>query len=172
MAVNVTKSKFIHRAWQAALGLTGGAVLLGCVGSAAKAPIADTAGDKTETAFNADSFTSDGKPTKTIETPWGLREVYDPTQDEQVRAAFKRIYDKDEGVRHIESYTSRLEVYVNPNPYQNPPVSLPRKKLESRQPTHDDLLLHQALKDRRLNYKNCNAIGWKRVIAYMYKAII
>ena len=40
-------------------------------------------------------FTTEGKPTKTIETPWGPREVYDPTQDEEVVTAFKKIYDSN-----------------------------------------------------------------------------
>ena len=37
------------------------------------------------------SFTTEGKPTKTIETPWGPREVYDPMQDSEVKQAFRQI---------------------------------------------------------------------------------
>ena len=33
-------------------------------------------------------FTIEGKPTKTIETPWGPREVYDALQDEELRVIF------------------------------------------------------------------------------------
>jgi len=37
-------------------------------------------------------FTTKGKPTKTIETPWGAREVYDPVQDPQINEIFQRWY--------------------------------------------------------------------------------
>ena len=40
------------------------------------------------------SFTTQGKPTKTIETPWGPYEVYDPAQDEEVLAAIEEIYNQ------------------------------------------------------------------------------
>lgn len=38
-------------------------------------------------------FTTEGKLTKTVETPWGLREVYDPLQDQSVQASFSNIFD-------------------------------------------------------------------------------
>jgi len=41
-------------------------------------------------------FTTEGKPTKTIETPWGPREIYDPVQDPQVIANFKLIHQLSE----------------------------------------------------------------------------
>ena len=40
------------------------------------------------------SFATAGKPTKTINTPEGPREIYDPVQDEEIRLAFKAVYDK------------------------------------------------------------------------------
>ena len=41
----------------------------------------------------AEEFTTKDKPTKTIETPWGPREVYDPTQDKKVMSSFLRLYN-------------------------------------------------------------------------------
>ena len=52
-------------------------------------------------------FTTEGKPTKTIETPWGPREVYDPTQDEAVIEAFKNVYIMGEQAIS-EDYLSEL----------------------------------------------------------------
>lgn len=42
----------------------------------------------------AEGFTTKGKLTKTIQTPRGAKEIYDPVQDEEIKTAFKRIYDK------------------------------------------------------------------------------
>ena len=44
--------------------------------------------------FDPESFTTEGKPTKTIETPWGPREVYDPAQDEEILKAIEDIYQR------------------------------------------------------------------------------
>ena len=38
-------------------------------------------------------FTTEGKPTKTIETPWGPREVYDATKDPEIVKVFNQIYN-------------------------------------------------------------------------------
>jgi hypothetical protein len=43
----------------------------------------------------AKEFTTVGKLTKTIETPWGAREIYDPVQDVLVRKAFESFYRKE-----------------------------------------------------------------------------
>jgi len=45
-------------------------------------------------------FTTEGKPTKTIETPWGQKDIYDPTQDAEIRTY---IYSSVNG--YIESPT-------------------------------------------------------------------
>jgi len=45
-------------------------------------------------SFDPDSFTTEGKPTKTIETPWGPREVYDPSKDVEVLLAIEEIYNR------------------------------------------------------------------------------
>ena len=49
-------------------------------------------------------FTIDGKPTETIETPWGPREIYDPTQDAVVRRAAQYIYDNNADPLFYASY--------------------------------------------------------------------
>jgi len=36
-------------------------------------------------SVNVDTFTTEGKPTKTVQTPWGDKQVYDPTQDADIR---------------------------------------------------------------------------------------
>lgn len=41
-------------------------------------------------------FTTEGKPTKTIETPWGPREVYDALQDQQLKKVFERWYSENQ----------------------------------------------------------------------------
>ena len=43
-----------------------------------------------------ENYTPDGKPTRTIETPWGPREIYDPLQDEVVKSAFKWGYNQND----------------------------------------------------------------------------
>ena len=81
--------------------LCGAALLLvaGCAGTqdggvdaqadAGSVPVA------VETALTEipETFTTVGKPTKTIETPLGPREVYNPAKDEVVRGAFERLYE-------------------------------------------------------------------------------
>lgn len=43
-------------------------------------------------AVSVENFTTAGKPTKTVQTPWGDKQVYDPTQDPEVIAAFEYVY--------------------------------------------------------------------------------
>ena len=43
-----------------------------------------------------ENFTTIGKPTQTVETPLGPKEIYDPVQDKDVRAAFKLGYDQND----------------------------------------------------------------------------
>jgi len=63
------------------------------------AQLAQTASSAAETPqtpvaeFDPDNFTTEGKPTKTIETPWGPRKVYDPAQDPSVAFFFKKWRD-------------------------------------------------------------------------------
>ena len=77
-----------------------GAVLLllaGCAGGQAAdvkdGAVADDVAAVKSTA-SVDSFTTVGKPTKVIETPWGAREVYDPAQDGEVLKAIHRLYSR------------------------------------------------------------------------------
>jgi hypothetical protein len=52
-------------------------------------------------------FSTKGKPTKTIETPWGPREIYDPAQDEEVRAY---IYSGVEGYLENPSFKKQQQL--------------------------------------------------------------
>jgi len=47
-------------------------------------------------------FSAKGKPTKTLETPNGDQEVYDPTQDPEIRKLFKEIYDHFSKARRVQ----------------------------------------------------------------------
>jgi len=40
------------------------------------------------------NFAIESRPTKTLNTPWGEREVYDPAQDQEVLAAIEKIYKR------------------------------------------------------------------------------
>lgn len=83
------------------------AALLGCSNTESLSSQA-----KTETQAEAprpiaaNEFTTKDKPTKTIETPWGPREIYDPAQDEEFRAIYRKWFDAD---------------FKNYNPYQLSP---------------------------------------------------
>ena len=85
----------------AGLALIACVLLAGCAGQ-----LAGDVGPKTEDRAvkttpakvqipDPDHFTTKGKPTKTIQTPNGPVEIYDPTQDPEVRAAFERIYTQN-----------------------------------------------------------------------------
>lgn len=64
-----------------------------------------------QSAAAVDGFTTVGKPTKTIETPWGPREVYDPAQDEEVSLAFKRLYSKGNEVADAKTSDDAILIY-------------------------------------------------------------
>lgn len=78
--------------------LTGAALLFmaGCAGGQAVDVQDGAAADDVavKSAVAVDSFTTVGKPTKTIETVRGPREIYDPLQDRAVFEAFERIYKR------------------------------------------------------------------------------
>jgi len=76
--------------WSAAL--VAGGWLTGCASGAPDKASAET--KKRTPIPSLEEFTTVGKPTKTIETPNGPVEIYDPLQDSEVRAAFGRIHDK------------------------------------------------------------------------------
>ena len=50
----------------------------------------NTASDNRPTV-TAENFTTQGKPTKTVQTPWGDKHVYDPTQDPEIIEAFEYV---------------------------------------------------------------------------------
>ena len=61
-----------------------------------------------------ETFTTVGKPTKTIETPWGPREVYDPAQDEEVRTAFLSVFTRgDVTFGDVSRYNGITPQYPN-----------------------------------------------------------
>ena len=82
------------------VALVAGGWLAGCAGQRAGdvGPKTEDRAVKTTPAKvqipSPDHFTTKGKPTKTIQTPNGPVEIYDPTQDPEVRAAFDMLYNK------------------------------------------------------------------------------
>ena len=73
------------------------AALLGCSNTESLSPQTkiETKAEAPKSAA-AEEFTTKGKPTKTIETPSGPKEVYDPLQDEEVKQAFADIYNQND----------------------------------------------------------------------------
>ena len=74
--------------WSAAL--VAGGWLVGCASDTPDKTIAET--NQQTPIPSLEEFTTVGKPTKTIETPNGPVEIYDPAQDPEVRAAFNVVY--------------------------------------------------------------------------------
>ena len=79
--------------------LAGVALLLlaGCAGGQA-ADVQDAAAAEdvaVKSAASDESFTAVGKSTKTIETPWGPRQVYDPSRDQIFRSIYRKWYDTE-----------------------------------------------------------------------------
>jgi len=158
--------KPILRAVKAAgfTGLTFG--LLGCAAQDVAAPdTVDNAQATTETTVEKPvEFSTIGKPTKTIETPWGPKEVYDPIQDEEVRAAFKRIFDRDDGVVHFEYFGGGKEVYVTSyelDDFGNKqllPNGVYKKALTLREPETNDLIVMNSLIQQRREYLSLSCL--------------
>jgi len=65
------------------IGITVSLMTLGCAGELDK---------PSSEQDDVSKFTTRGKPTKILETPWGPREVYDPLQDPQINQIFQRWY--------------------------------------------------------------------------------
>lgn len=74
------------------------AALLGCSNT-------ESLSSKAQTEFSkptaAEDFTTKGKPKKTIETPWGPREIYDPAQDPEMLDFYLGVF--------------KTQFYENPN---------------------------------------------------------
>ena len=80
--------------WSAAL--VAGGWLAGCASGTPDKVKAET---KQQTPIpSLEEFTTVGKPTRTIDTPMGPREVYDPAQDLEIQKAFNKFY-KDSNER-------------------------------------------------------------------------
>lgn len=64
----------------------------------------------TPPTIDVESFTTQGKPTKTIQTPWGDKQVYDPIQDAEVIAAYEYVerihkrYGPDKKYNELKTY--------------------------------------------------------------------
>lgn len=75
------------------------AILAGCVAATSLSNgklSADDKGIKSDASVGTTAeFITYGKPTKTIETPWGPREIYDPVQDPKINEIFKIWYEEN-----------------------------------------------------------------------------
>jgi len=97
-----------------ALGLNG-MLMAGCA--------AKTTSEKSENALtsleksnhiSSEMFTTKGKPTKTINTPWGAKEIYDPMKDEDVKLAIKNLYLRQDTSFGEVSRSSKLITISEP----------------------------------------------------------
>ncbi len=87
------------------------ALAISCAAPTQRSQGANTKPIKTVTLPAAEDFSAVGKPTKTIETPWGAREVYDPAQDAEVRAAFYILHDAQRRYhRKFKRYQNRTSL--------------------------------------------------------------
>ncbi len=93
----------------AAMGLCS-AVLSGCSvktsADAASEPQATGVEQIEVTVSNV--ITTVGKPTKTIETPWGPREIYDPSRDEKIISVYQGWYDGEFSFKSSSPRTKAL----------------------------------------------------------------
>ena len=74
------------------LALILGVVMLDGCGSSGAAILTPSALEVENEAAEVSvaTFTTLGKPTKIVDTPWGPKEIYDPTQDPDVFKTFNR----------------------------------------------------------------------------------
>jgi len=95
MAIKFHKTLQHGRSFLAAFAIV--AMALGCtVTESPSSATIETEPRVKDFATILKNFTTVGKPTQTVETPNGPREIYDPTQDEEVRAAFTYIYNQND----------------------------------------------------------------------------
>jgi len=103
----------------------------------------------TAAEFNPDSFKTEGKSTKVIETPSGPREIYDPLQDDEVRAAFKWLYEQNNS-KFTVYYTEDERKYdYLPRKYRAPSQLLKSAMFAQ-------VYAYQALSCRRVETSDCN----------------
>ena len=91
--------------------------------------------------LTCETFTTAGKPTKTIETPWGPKEIYDPVQDNEIIQAYSKIKK--------QNYNSIKELYADGSSYDYA--------------NHDVELLFLA---REIHHLDVMRSGCKRLISY------
>lgn len=92
-----------------------------------------------------------GKPTKTIETPWGPREVYDPTQDISIREAAEYIYEHNKTPLFYSSYSGLHHDGI--------PIYFPKK--EDIRFRNQEALISIAVRQKRIAY---HELGCKRLV--------
>ena len=67
--------------------------------------------NKSFTELSSDIFTIEDKYTKTIETPWGGKQVYDPTKVPEIREDFRIWYNHPELISYVEHRRQMYESY-------------------------------------------------------------
>jgi len=104
---------------------------LSTIDTASSSPTASKVTDATKTVKQPDDtsstntnvlfleFTIEGKQTKTIETPWGAREVYDIRQDPNVKSAIDFFYDQKGST--FDDISGHLTAILYPD--ENPELS-------------------------------------------------
>jgi len=87
--------------------------LIGCE-SANKSTYVDTP------TVTVENFTTQDKPTKTVQTPWGDKQVYDPTQDPEIIEIFEYVskQNKENGFRGREGLSSYKNLFKDVNQIQ------------------------------------------------------
>jgi len=118
-----------------------GAQLAQTTSSAAETPQTPVA------EFDPDNFTTEG--TKTVETPWGPKEVYDPVQDVEVRAAFKWIYEENNSKASIYYTEDERKYDYLPREYRAPSKLLKNAMFAQ-------VYAYQTLSCRRVETSDCN----------------
>jgi len=107
------------------------------------------------------NFTTRGKPTKAIETPWGLRVVYDPAKDDVVRLAFKRIYDRNEGVILLEppNHTALLKQKGNGQYFiSKGPENLDEASLYILRTLYENRVIHHEINCKKFKESSCGSV--------------
>ena len=119
-------------------------------------------GDPSEPAsIDLANFTIDGKATKIITTVWGDYEVYDPTQDAEVIAAFNYVYKRGVGYDKDKQSDPTIEADLKPyidffNHIENIQLhDLARAGCGN--PTIDKCLSDQI---KHIDLQNCPIIDW------------
>lgn len=121
--MNIHRRFFSEKLRHAAL-LAACAGLTGCAAPSNSASENSPSKSEPPNSEQLSKFTTVGKPTMTIETPWGPRDIYDPSQDDAVLEAIKDVYNSDEDIAFGE--LARWNATVKTQPNSNPQAELIR----------------------------------------------